>query len=209
MAALIFYRQVYYSETLARRFTRSISNAFRQRMRIDRTNCFLEWPRHHLNSHRSSLSAGRRCCFRVADAANSFRKNSKTAVDHYHLVAVAASDLSMTDTSRAPSQLNRDAGNREAMNTLAARLERAGYLRNAVNGLTQFVDQFGRMDGFLNAAVNDLTGSATITPQCESRTISRKPTASIRCTTSCVASRPWRASRPSSQWRAGPSGPPN
>ncbi|WP_147440789.1 hypothetical protein [Paraburkholderia sp. RAU2J] len=42
------------------------------------------------------------------------------------------------------------------MNTLAARLERAGYRREAANALIQFVDQCGRMDGFLNAAVNDL-----------------------------------------------------
>jgi hypothetical protein len=42
------------------------------------------------------------------------------------------------------------------MNPLAARLERAGYGRGAANALTQFVDQCRRLDGFLNATVNDL-----------------------------------------------------
>lgn len=94
--------------------------------------------------------------FSPGGCGQSVPEELKPAVDHYHLGTVAASDLTAADTSRALSQLGRDACNRDAMNTLGVRLERTGYRREAANALTQFVDRCGRMDGFLSAAANDL-----------------------------------------------------
>ncbi|WGS54083.1 retroviral-like aspartic protease family protein [Paraburkholderia sp. D15] len=80
----------------------------------------------------------------------------KPAVEKYHLNSVASSDLTAVNLSRALTQLSRESCNRDAMDVLAVQLGRMGYRREAANALTQFVDQCGRVDGFLNAAADDL-----------------------------------------------------
>lgn len=92
----------------------------------------------------------------IAGCGPSIPEEIKPAVDHYHLSSVAASDLTTAETSRALSQLARESCNRDAMGVLGAQLQRTGYRREAANALTQFVDQCGRADGFLDAAAQDL-----------------------------------------------------
>ncbi|PQV50061.1 aspartyl protease family protein [Paraburkholderia sp. BL21I4N1] len=94
--------------------------------------------------------------FLIAGCGPSIPDEIQPAVDHYHLSSVAASDLTRMDTSRALSQLARESCNSDAMGALSAQLQRAGYRREAANALTQFVDQCGRADGFLDAAAQDL-----------------------------------------------------
>jgi aspartyl protease family protein len=92
----------------------------------------------------------------IAGCGQSIPENLKPAVEKYHLNAVASSDLTSADASRALAQLSRETCNRDAMYRLAASLENSGYRREAANALIQFVDQCGRTDTFLNAAVEDL-----------------------------------------------------